>query len=138
MLRNTTQISFSELYMERSAKKSEFLKRLKIFINWEGMEKEIIKIYQKGQGIKDQPAHSGIALFKMMLLSQSYDLSDLGTEKLVKETLSFMRFSGFRLEYQIPNHTTLCRFHNEIIAKKAYERLLKKINKELGKLSGNS
>ncbi|XOD66632.1 MAG: hypothetical protein ACMUEL_00850 [Flavobacteriales bacterium Tduv] len=28
------------------------------------MEKEIRKIYQKGQGIKSQPAYSGISLFK--------------------------------------------------------------------------
>ncbi|XOD66895.1 MAG: hypothetical protein ACMUEL_02375 [Flavobacteriales bacterium Tduv] len=28
---------------------------------------------------------------------------------------------------------SLCRFHNEIVAKKAYNRLLKKINKELEK-----
>ncbi|XOD67105.1 MAG: hypothetical protein ACMUEL_03625 [Flavobacteriales bacterium Tduv] len=34
---------------------------------------------------------------------------------------------------QIPYHTTLCRFHNEIVAKKEYESLLKKINKALEK-----
>ncbi|XOD67888.1 MAG: transposase [Flavobacteriales bacterium Tduv] len=44
-----------------------------------------------------------------------------------------MRFYGFRLEDKIPDHTTLCRFRNEIVAKKAYNHLLKKINKELEK-----
>ncbi|XOD67031.1 MAG: transposase [Flavobacteriales bacterium Tduv] len=34
----------------------------------------------------------------MMLLSNRYDISDVGTEELVKETLSCMRFCGFRLE----------------------------------------
>ncbi|XOD67620.1 MAG: hypothetical protein ACMUEL_06750 [Flavobacteriales bacterium Tduv] len=43
------------------------------------MEKEIRKIYQKGQGIKVQPAYSGISLFKMMLLSHWCDLSDVKT-----------------------------------------------------------
>ncbi|XOD66647.1 MAG: hypothetical protein ACMUEL_00930 [Flavobacteriales bacterium Tduv] len=33
------------------------------------------------------------------------------------------------MEDQISDHTTLCRFRNEIIAKKAYELLLKKIKK---------
>ncbi|XOD66500.1 MAG: hypothetical protein ACMUEL_00085 [Flavobacteriales bacterium Tduv] len=33
----------------------------------------------------------------------------------------------------MPYHTTLCKVCNEIVAKKAYERLLKKINKELEK-----
>ncbi|XOD67985.1 MAG: transposase [Flavobacteriales bacterium Tduv] len=102
-------------------------------IHWEGMEKEIRKIYQKGQGIKEKPAYSGISLFKMTLLSNCYDISDVGTEELVEEFLSCMRFCGFRLEDQIPDHTTLCRFRNEIVAKKVYEQLLKKINKELEK-----
>ncbi|XOD66534.1 MAG: hypothetical protein ACMUEL_00270 [Flavobacteriales bacterium Tduv] len=53
-------------------------------IHWKRMKKEIRKTAQKGQGIKGQPAYSGISLFKMMLLSHCYDLSDVGTEKLVK------------------------------------------------------
>ncbi|XOD67452.1 MAG: hypothetical protein ACMUEL_05770 [Flavobacteriales bacterium Tduv] len=32
MLRSTEQISFSELYMERSTRRSDFFKRLKILI----------------------------------------------------------------------------------------------------------
>ncbi|XOD67640.1 MAG: hypothetical protein ACMUEL_06865 [Flavobacteriales bacterium Tduv] len=35
----------------------------------------------------------------------------------------------WKIRYQ--DHTTLCRVRNEIVAKKAYKRLLKKINKEL-------
>ncbi|XOD67639.1 MAG: hypothetical protein ACMUEL_06860 [Flavobacteriales bacterium Tduv] len=59
------------------------------------MEKEIRKIYQKGQEIKDQLGYSGISLFKMILLSDWYDLSDVGTEELVKEFLICMRFCDF-------------------------------------------
>ncbi|XOD66533.1 MAG: transposase [Flavobacteriales bacterium Tduv] len=29
-----------------------------------------------------------------------------------------MRFCGFRLKDQISDHTTLCKFRNEIVAKK--------------------
>ncbi|XOD67051.1 MAG: hypothetical protein ACMUEL_03310 [Flavobacteriales bacterium Tduv] len=39
----------------------------------------------------------------------------------------------FRFEDQIPDHTNLYRFRNEIVAKKVYESLLKKINKDLDK-----
>ncbi|XOD66760.1 MAG: transposase [Flavobacteriales bacterium Tduv] len=73
----------------------------------------------------------------MMLLTHWYDLSEIGTKELVKEYLSCMQFCGFRLKNQILNHTALCRFRNEIVAKKAYKSLLKKINKELEK-SGDS
>ncbi|XOD66486.1 MAG: hypothetical protein ACMUEL_00010 [Flavobacteriales bacterium Tduv] len=38
-LDNIVQISFSELYMERSSKTNEFFKRLNTLIHWEGMEK---------------------------------------------------------------------------------------------------
>ncbi|XOD66572.1 MAG: transposase [Flavobacteriales bacterium Tduv] len=44
-----------------------------------------------------------------------------------------MRFCDFQLEDQIPDHTTLCIFRNEIVAKKEYESLVKTINKELEK-----
>ncbi|XOD67856.1 MAG: hypothetical protein ACMUEL_08170 [Flavobacteriales bacterium Tduv] len=49
------------------------------------MEKEVRKIYQKDLGIKSQPTYSGISLFKIMFLSYWYDLSDVGTEELVKD-----------------------------------------------------
>ncbi|XOD66618.1 MAG: transposase [Flavobacteriales bacterium Tduv] len=52
------------------------------------MEKEIRKIYQKGQGIKVQPAYSGISLFNTLLLSNWYDLSDVEMEKLLKTSIS--------------------------------------------------
>ncbi|XOD67627.1 MAG: hypothetical protein ACMUEL_06795 [Flavobacteriales bacterium Tduv] len=37
------------------------------------------------------------------------------------------------MEDQIPDHTILCKFCNEIVDKKAYKSLLKKINKDLEK-----
>ncbi|XOD67087.1 MAG: hypothetical protein ACMUEL_03525 [Flavobacteriales bacterium Tduv] len=48
------------------------------------MEKEIRKIYQKGQGIKGNLLTVVISLFMIMLLSNWYDLSDLGTAELLK------------------------------------------------------
>ncbi|XOD67594.1 MAG: hypothetical protein ACMUEL_06605 [Flavobacteriales bacterium Tduv] len=47
MLKSTSKISFSELYMERSTRKSEFFKRLKTLIHWERIEKEIKKYIKK-------------------------------------------------------------------------------------------
>ncbi|XOD68108.1 MAG: transposase [Flavobacteriales bacterium Tduv] len=105
ILKSSEQIRFNELCMELSTRRSEFFKRLKTLIHWEGMEKEIRKIYQKGQGIKSQSAYSGISLFKMMLLSHGYDLNDVGTEELVKKSLNCICFCSFRLENQIPEHT---------------------------------
>ncbi|XOD66739.1 MAG: hypothetical protein ACMUEL_01445 [Flavobacteriales bacterium Tduv] len=52
-------LSFSGLYMKGSTRRNEFLKRLNSLIHWEGMEKEIRKIYQKIHGIKGQSVYSG-------------------------------------------------------------------------------
>ncbi|XOD67269.1 MAG: transposase [Flavobacteriales bacterium Tduv] len=95
--------------------------------------KRNMKNISKRPGNKRPPAYIGISLFKMMFLSHWYDFSDVGTEKLVKESLSFLRFYVFRLEDQIPDYTILCIIRNEIVAKKAYDLLLKKMNKELEK-----
>ncbi|XOD67280.1 MAG: transposase [Flavobacteriales bacterium Tduv] len=105
---------------ERSTRRIEFFQKVKNLDPLERDGEKIRKIYQKSQGIKGQPAYSGISLFKIMLLSHWYNLSDVATEELVKEYLMFMRFCGFLLKDQIPDHTTLCRFRNEIVAKKAY------------------
>ncbi|XOD66603.1 MAG: hypothetical protein ACMUEL_00690 [Flavobacteriales bacterium Tduv] len=48
--------------MEHSTRRNEFFKRLNTLIHWEGMVKEIRKIYQKDQRIKDQPTYSAISL----------------------------------------------------------------------------
>ncbi|XOD67616.1 MAG: transposase [Flavobacteriales bacterium Tduv] len=81
-------------------------------IHWKGMEKEIRKIYQKRQGIKDQPTYSEILLFNMMFLSHWCDLNDVGTEELVKKSLKSMCFCGFRLYDQILDHMIICIFRN--------------------------
>ncbi|XOD68294.1 MAG: transposase [Flavobacteriales bacterium Tduv] len=63
--------------------------------------------------MKGQPAYTGISLFKMMLLSCWYDVSDVETEELVKETLSYIHFCGFRLEDQ----TQIIRFYADFAIK---------------------
>ncbi|XOD68004.1 MAG: hypothetical protein ACMUEL_09050 [Flavobacteriales bacterium Tduv] len=40
MLRSTARITFSEVYMERSTKRSDLFKRLKTLIHWEIWKKK--------------------------------------------------------------------------------------------------
>ncbi|XOD67702.1 MAG: transposase [Flavobacteriales bacterium Tduv] len=69
-------------------------------------------------------------------MSYWYHLSDVRTEELLKVSLICMSFCDLRLEGHIPDHTPLCKFCNEIVAKNTYESLLKKINKLFRKASG--
>ncbi|MCX7863407.1 MAG: IS5 family transposase [Bacteroidales bacterium] len=42
-----------------------------------------------------------------------------------------MRFLGLSLEDSVPDHSTLSRFRSELSSKRAFDRLLRKVNKQL-------
>ncbi|WP_103327423.1 transposase [Bacteroidetes bacterium endosymbiont of Geopemphigus sp.] len=137
MINSNAQISLQNYIWSATRGKVNFFEKLNKLSDWGRIEKEIRKNYQKGVGLKGQPAYSGLSLFKILLLSHWYTLSDTATEEMVKESISCTHFCGFRLEDQIPDHTTLCSFRNELVSKKSYERLFKKINEQLEKTIGS-
>ena len=67
----------------------------------------------------------------MQLISTWYDLSDVQTEAMVDDSLSAMRFCDLSIEDSVPDHSTLSRFRTELTQKKAYDRMLRKINSQL-------
>ncbi|XOD66930.1 MAG: hypothetical protein ACMUEL_02605 [Flavobacteriales bacterium Tduv] len=61
MIRSSAQISFNELYMERSTRRSEFFKMLNLYpLERDGERNK--KNISKSQGIKGQLAYSEISL----------------------------------------------------------------------------
>ena len=124
-------MSFSEYYVNRRTRKNTFLKQINAIIDWTPIEKEINKVYKKGKSVDGRPSYPGILLFKMQLLQIWYQLSDPGVEDMVNDSLSAMLFCGLDLESEVPDHSTLSRFRSELVEKKAYDRLLRKINKQL-------
>jgi IS5 family transposase len=67
----------------------------------------------------------------MMLLQTWYNLSDMGVEDMVNDTLSANAFCGLRVEDTVPDHSTLSRFRSELSEKRAMNRLLAKLNNQL-------
>ena len=124
-------MSFAGLYVERRTRKNKFFASINNIIDWGTIEKEIDKVYKKGRSVDGRPSYRGLLLFKMLLISIWYDLSDEMTEEMVNENLSAMIFCGLQIEDDVPDHSTLSRFRNELTSKKAFDRLLKKINKQL-------
>jgi transposase, IS5 family len=64
-----------------------------------------------------------LILFKMILLQTLYDLSDMGVEDMVNDTLFANAFCGLRVEDTAPGHSTLSRFRSELSEKRALNRL---------------
>jgi len=53
-------------------------------------------------------------MFKILLLQQWYNLSDLEAEEAIKDRLSFIKFLGLSIEDPFPDETTICRFRNKL------------------------
>ena len=67
----------------------------------------------------------------MLLISIGYNLSDEQTQDMIFDSLSAMDFCSLKLEDDVPDHSTLSRFRSELAAKKAFDRILRKLNAQL-------
>jgi len=124
-------MSFSQMFVEKRTRKNKFLRQINVIVDWQPIEKEINNIYRKGYSADGRPSYSGLLLFKMLLLQTWYNLSDPGVEDMVNDNLSAMMFCGLMLEDNVPDHSTISRFRTDLTHKKAFDRLLNKINKQL-------
>jgi IS5 family transposase len=117
-------MNFVEVYVEKRTRKNTFFKRVDALINWQDIDKEIVKVYKRRHSVYGRPAYSGLLLFKMLLFGIWYGLSDEKVEKSVNENLSMMRFCDLDIEDSLPDHNVLSRFRTELTEKKSFERLL--------------
>jgi IS5 family transposase len=117
--------------VEKRVRKNVFFKHINILIDWTELEKEIDKIYKRGKSVDGRPAYKGILLFKMLLIGIWYGLSDERVEDMVNDSLSAMRFCNLSVEDDVPDHSVLSRFRTELTQKKSFDRLLKKVNRQL-------
>jgi IS5 family transposase len=65
---------------------------------------------------KGEPGWPPLALFKAMLLSIWYDLSDVKLSEALDDRASFRRFCGFSLSEDTPERTTFVRFRKALVA----------------------
>lgn len=65
---------------------------------------------------KGEPAWPPLALFKAMLLSIWYDLSDVKLSEALDDRASFRRFCGFSTSEPTPERTAFVRFRKALVA----------------------
>ena len=58
-------------------------------------------------------------------------MSDVEVEDFVNENISAMYFCGLSLEDTVPDHSTLSRFRKVLTRRKAYDKLLQILNRQL-------
>jgi IS5 family transposase len=107
------------------------LDRIGKLVKWYRFEKLLARLHEAATG---RPAYPSLVMFKALLLAQWYGLSDLGLEEALNDRLSFRRFTGLGLDGDTPDHTTLCRFRNDLAAAGLAEKLFEEMNRQLERL----
>lgn len=127
-VKGSGQLSFVEALLPQGLKGSGRLDRLSELVKWYRFEKVLAKLRQEGPG---RPGYRPVLMFKALLLQSLYGLSDAELEEALCDRLSFRRFVGLGLEDETPDHTTLCRFRNGLVAAGLLEKLFAELDRQL-------
>lgn len=122
------QFSFVDALMPQG-KGSGRLDKLSSLVKWYRFEKHLARLRdESGAG---RPAYKPLVMFKALLLQSLYGLSDMELEEALCDRLSFKRFVGLSLDAAVPDHSTLCRFRNLLIAQEMLETLFGELDRQL-------
>lgn len=122
------QYSLAEAFIGRKLGANARLERIEALVKWYRFEKLLGRLHASPVG---RPPYPVLAMFKALLLQQWYGLSDVALEEALNDRLSFRRFVGLGLDEPTPDHTTLCRFRNDLAAGGLAEKLFAEMNRQL-------
>lgn len=129
-VKRTGQVSFLEAWLPGGLGGSSRLDPLATLVKWYRFEKILSGLTDAGPG---RPAYPVLVMFKALLLQSLYGLSDPELEDALGDRLSFRRFVGLSLEDRVPDHSTICRFRNAVVAAGLMEKLFAELDRQLEK-----
>lgn len=113
-------------YLDMAVAPNHFLRRLRDLLDWEELTKDLADCYKGGAEYGPVPYHPAV-VFKMLLLSFLYKLSERQTEEFANENMPARYFLGLAGHQSAPDHSTLTVFKQRIIHKegpRAFEERL--------------
>ena len=128
MQRETQQLSLADALKPARGRRNRQLQRIDALLDWAPFAALLAVVHALPRGRKAYPA---LPLYKALLLKDWHCLSDEALEDELWERDSFRRFCGFRAADQIPDHTTLCRFRNELARLGLGEPLFAELQRQL-------
>src|SRR3954466_6170397 len=126
--RDFRQLGLADSIVQRRGKKSEWLDRLDVALDWSALETIVAGIYASREG---GPSYPPLTCVKLLLLQQWHGLSDEGLEAAVDDRLSFRRFAGIPLAESVPDHGSVWRFREELARRGLAAKLLAEVNRQL-------
>ncbi|MGH8518235.1 MAG: IS5 family transposase [Panacagrimonas sp.] len=122
------QGGFVEAFASQRLGRNGRLERIGAQVKWYRFEKLLGKLAPEGAG---RPPYVPVQMFKALLLAQLYGLSDAELEEALNDRVSFRRFVGLTLDAEAPDHTTICRFRNRLVAAGLVARLFAEFDRQL-------
>jgi len=122
------QLGFGDGWISPKIGQNATLDRLAAEVKWYRFEKLLARLRSDGPG---RPPKDALMMLKALLLQQWYGLSDADLEEALNDRMSFRRFVGLGLEEAAPDHTTLCRFRNELAQEGLSEKLFSEFSRQL-------
>lgn len=109
--RPASQMDLSDTFLS-VAPSNEFMERLDDLVGWQPLKQELAAMFTAQTGRLPKPP---LVVFKILLLSHCYGLSNRQCEELVRDRLSWRRFVGLNLADAVPDETTLVRFRQRMV-----------------------
>jgi IS5 family transposase len=97
-------------------------------IDWSPVEVLLDPLYPASKG---EPAWPPLAMFRALLLSIWYDLSDVKLAEALDDRASFRRFCGFSANEATPERTAFVRFRRLLVAHKLDRTLFEAVTMQL-------
>jgi transposase, IS5 family len=104
------------------------LDEIAALIDWTEIDRHFACVYAAARGERAWPP---LALFKALLLSVWYDLSDVKLAEALDDRASFRRFCGFAWDEPTPERTTFVRFRRELVARSLDRDLFETVTHQL-------
>ena len=95
-----------------------FLDDVDRVIDWRPIERFLKKKLRRNKDAIGNPAYPPLSMFKVLLLQRWYSLSDQAMDDNLSDRISFCRFTGFSMDCDTPDSTTICRFRNHLVKQK--------------------
>jgi IS5 family transposase len=123
------QLGFGDGWISPKVGQNAMLQRLSVEVDWRPLEALLARLGPEGG--RGRPRKLALMMLKALLLQQWYALSDGDLEEALNDRMSFRRFVGLGLEEAAPDHTTLCRFRNDLAEEGLSEKLFAEFARQL-------
>lgn len=113
---------FGDFVYDQVIPRDHFLVALEHLFDWEALTEQLIRLY-KGQGLMGRAPYPPVLVFKMLLLSYLFGVSERQMQELAQYHLVVKWFLGLAIHEDAPDHSTLTKFKARLLENKGEQML---------------